>query len=224
MSQVNSENKRTRKPKETRRRMLEAARELFVQRGCGATTLQEIASRRASPYRRSTSRSATSARCSKSWPTCRSRATTSRSRRWIGRGSMRPSPPRPPTPSCGSMSTAREGFWREWLRSSRCCAPPPWPTPGIAELFDQDTDPRFTVHATAARSLASKPGIRHGVTAEHAADLLFGLLSPELYLLFVRDRGWCPRPVGELGLRHPELPALLEVRGSSASGSLCPSP
>ena len=64
--------------------------------------------------------------------------------------------------------------------------------PGIAELFDQDTDPRFTVHATAARSLATKPGIRHEVTAEHAADLLFGLLSPELYLLFVRDCGWSP--------------------------------
>jgi hypothetical protein len=64
--------------------------------------------------------------------------------------------------------------------------------PGIAELWDQDADPRFTVHAAAARSLTTKPGIHQGVTAEHAADLLFGLLSPELYLLFVRDRGWSP--------------------------------
>src|SRR3954454_21499481 len=45
MSQVNSENKKTRKPKETRRRMLEAARDLFVERGYGATALQEIADR-----------------------------------------------------------------------------------------------------------------------------------------------------------------------------------
>jgi hypothetical protein len=30
------------------------------------------------------------------------------------------------------------------------------------------------------------------LSAGHAADLLFGLLSPELYLIFVRDRGWTP--------------------------------
>jgi len=30
------------------------------------------------------------------------------------------------------------------------------------------------------------------VSAGRAADLLYGLLSPELYLLYVRDRGWTP--------------------------------
>lgn len=64
--------------------------------------------------------------------------------------------------------------------------------PGIAELWDEDADPRFTVHQAAAKSLVAKPGIRDGMTTEHAADLLFGLLSPELYLLLVRDRGWTP--------------------------------
>jgi len=28
------------------------------------------------------------------------------------------------------------------------------------------------------------------VSAEHAADVLYGVLSPELYSLYVRDRGW----------------------------------
>ena len=41
-------------------------------------------------------------------------------------------------------------------------------------------------HATNSR------GARAGLSAGHAADLLFGLLSPELYLIFVRDRGWTP--------------------------------
>jgi len=30
------------------------------------------------------------------------------------------------------------------------------------------------------------------VTAAYAADVIFGVLSPELYLVFVRDRGWSP--------------------------------
>src|SRR3954447_9720802 len=43
MTQVKSGDKRAQRAKETRRRMLEAARELFVQQGYGATALQEIA-------------------------------------------------------------------------------------------------------------------------------------------------------------------------------------
>jgi AcrR family transcriptional regulator len=62
--------------------------------------------------------------------------------------------------------------------------------PEVARLWPQDADPRYTVHLAAARALAGKPGARPGVSAEHAADLLYGLLSPELYRLYVRDRGW----------------------------------
>jgi hypothetical protein len=52
--------------------------------------------------------------------------------------------------------------------------------------------PRFLGHLTAAQALVTKPGARDGVTAERAADLLYGLLSPALYLIFVRDRAWSP--------------------------------
>jgi len=62
--------------------------------------------------------------------------------------------------------------------------------PTIVELWQFDTDSRFTVQATAAKALMAEPGAREDVTVEQAADLLFCLLSPELYLLFVRDRGW----------------------------------
>jgi AcrR family transcriptional regulator len=53
-------------------------------------------------------------------------------------------------------------------------------------------NPRYAVQAEAAKTLVAKPGSRAGLTAEQAADVLYGLLSPELYLLFVRDRHWSP--------------------------------
>jgi AcrR family transcriptional regulator len=64
--------------------------------------------------------------------------------------------------------------------------------PSLAGMWQQDTDPRLEVHTAAARSLMTKPGAKPHLPVEHAADLLFGVLSPELYLLFVRDRGWAP--------------------------------
>jgi AcrR family transcriptional regulator len=65
--------------------------------------------------------------------------------------------------------------------------------PAIGDLWpDQQEDPRLTVQTAAATSLMSKPGARQDVTVEHAADVLFGLLSPELYLLLVDEREWTP--------------------------------
>ncbi|MBE1534692.1 hypothetical protein [Actinomadura algeriensis] len=62
--------------------------------------------------------------------------------------------------------------------------------PEIAAQWPGGGDPRHTVHRAAAEALAGKPGFRAGVSVERAADVLFGLLSPQLYLLFVDDRGW----------------------------------
>jgi hypothetical protein len=62
--------------------------------------------------------------------------------------------------------------------------------PDVADLWSGNPDPRYTVYHTAARTLVAKPGIREGATTDHTADVLFALLSPELYLLLVNDRGW----------------------------------
>lgn len=62
----------------------------------------------------------------------------------------------------------------------------------VAQLWPQGNDPRLEVQAAAATALVGKPGARTDVTAGAAADLLYALLSTELYLLFVRDRGWTP--------------------------------
>ncbi|MFJ1766988.1 TetR/AcrR family transcriptional regulator [Amycolatopsis sp. NPDC088138] len=62
--------------------------------------------------------------------------------------------------------------------------------PGIAELWPRDQDPRYVVHAAAAESLVEKTGAAPDLPVGRVADVLFGVLSPELYLLFVRDCGW----------------------------------
>ncbi len=62
--------------------------------------------------------------------------------------------------------------------------------PEIRELWPDTTDPRYTVLSTAARALTEKPGARPGLSAEEAADIVYALLSPELFLVLTRDRAW----------------------------------
>ncbi|PZG21156.1 TetR/AcrR family transcriptional regulator [Micromonospora craterilacus] len=62
----------------------------------------------------------------------------------------------------------------------------------IAQLWPNGEQPRLQVHLAAAEALVTKPGARTDITAETAADILFALLSTALYLLFVRERGWTP--------------------------------
>jgi AcrR family transcriptional regulator len=64
--------------------------------------------------------------------------------------------------------------------------------PEIAAQWITGPDPRYTVQHAAAKALTSKPDARPDIDTTRAADLLYGLLSPELYLIFVRDRGWSP--------------------------------
>lgn len=61
--------------------------------------------------------------------------------------------------------------------------------PEVAALWPPE-DPRYVVHLSAAKALLDKPGVRKNVSAEQAADVLYGLLSPELYLVMTVDRGW----------------------------------
>ncbi|MGH3321510.1 MAG: hypothetical protein ACRDQA_09350 [Nocardioidaceae bacterium] len=73
--------------------------------------------------------------------------------------------------------------------------------PEVAALWRYDQDPPFVVRSAAAKALVAKPGAREEVSAEYAADLLYAVLSPELYLVFVRDRGWSPRAWEEWAYR-----------------------
>ncbi|GAB3383574.1 TetR/AcrR family transcriptional regulator [Amycolatopsis echigonensis] len=84
--------------------------------------------------------------------------------------------------------------------------------PEIPALWP-DRDPRYTVLHTTAKSLVTKPGARTGVSARHAADVLYGVLSPELYLVFTRERGWSPAK-WEKWARETLLQQLCEAAGS----------
>jgi AcrR family transcriptional regulator len=184
--------KRVRDAPRTRRRMLEAARELFVLNGYGATTLKEIADR------------ADVAVQTIYFTFGNKRVLLKELVDVAIAGDLEPvaTMDRPwfhevlAAPTAEAHLRLHVGGTREILERVapivemlRAAASA---DPAIAGQWDDDADPRFAVHLEAARSLVAKPGVRAGLTAEHAADLLFGLLSPELYQVFVRDRGWSP--------------------------------
>jgi AcrR family transcriptional regulator len=62
--------------------------------------------------------------------------------------------------------------------------------PEVADLWPGPLDPRLVVLTAAAEALLTKPGRRRGLDAGVAVDVLYALLSPELYLVFVDGRGW----------------------------------
>jgi len=64
--------------------------------------------------------------------------------------------------------------------------------PEVAALWPDPVDPRFVVLATAADALVTKPGARPGLDPAEVTDVLYGLLSPELYLVMTAQRGWSP--------------------------------
>ena len=59
-------------------------------------------------------------------------------------------------------------------------------------MWSDQTDPRYTVISTAAKSLTKKPGACPAIPADEAADIIYAVLSPELFLLLTRDRAWPP--------------------------------
>ncbi|RSN46490.1 MULTISPECIES: TetR/AcrR family transcriptional regulator [Actinomadura] len=183
---------RAERSRRTREKVIEAARELFVAQGYGATSLQEVADR--------------------AGVAVQTVYYVFSNKRTLFKGVV-------DTAVAGDAEPVAT-MDRAWFRDA-CAAPtadaqlrahvdgtrgilgriaPILPLigaaaatdPEIAAQWPKGPDPRFTVHRAAAEALAGKPGFRPGVSVATAADLLFGLLSPELYRLFVHDRGWSP--------------------------------
>ncbi|MFI0420708.1 TetR/AcrR family transcriptional regulator [Spongiactinospora sp. 9N601] len=192
MDIVKRPGKRAERSRRTREKVIGAARELFVAQGYGATSLQEVADR----------------------------AGVAVQTIYFVFGNKRTLFKDVVDTSIAGDTEPVATMDREWFRAA-CAAPtaagqlrahvrgvcevlgrvaPIMPLiasaaatdPEIAAQWPGGQDPRHTVHLAAAQALTGKPGARPEVTAAKAADLLFGLLSPELYLIFVRDRGWSP--------------------------------
>ncbi|MEV3987226.1 helix-turn-helix domain-containing protein [Nonomuraea sp. NPDC049758] len=190
MSDVKRPNKRAQKAKETRRRILDAASELFVRDGYGATNLQDVAEKAGVAVqtiyfvfgnKRALLKELVDvtiagddepvATMDRPWYAAALAAGTAQDllRAYVaGTGSVLERV----APIGKVLEAAAAG------------------DPEVAALWPDDVDPRYVVQQEAAKALVAKPGARAGVSAQEAADLLYGLLSPELYLLFVHVRGW----------------------------------
>ncbi|WP_026410853.1 TetR/AcrR family transcriptional regulator [Actinomadura oligospora] len=182
--------RRAERSRRTREKAVQAARELFVEQGYGATSLQQVADR----------------------------AGLAVQTLYFVFGNKRTLFKDVVDTSIAGDAEPVATLDREWFRAA-CAAPtaaeqlrahvrgtgeilarvaPITPMiaaaaatdPQIAAEWPDGPDPRFTVHQAAARALVGKPGAHPGVSADGAADVLFGLLSPELYLLLVQERGW----------------------------------
>ncbi|MFH8562402.1 TetR/AcrR family transcriptional regulator [Streptomyces sp. NPDC017988] len=177
---------------ETRRRIIGAAGELFVEKGYGATKLQEIADRagvavqtiyfvfRNKPSLLKELVDVAIAGDDEPVPTME--------RPWFTEVT---SAPTAEAALAALVAGARETLERvaaitEMVRAAVAT------NPEIRELWQDPTDPRYTVMSTAAKSLTAKPGARPAVSADEAADIVYGILSPELFLVLTRDRAWSP--------------------------------
>ncbi|MEV4552489.1 TetR/AcrR family transcriptional regulator [Nonomuraea wenchangensis] len=190
MSDVKRTSKRAQKAQETRRRMLAAALELFVQDGYGATNLQDVAARAGVAVQ------------TIYFVFGNKRALLKELVDVTIAGDDEPvaTMDRPWYVEALDAGTAQD-MLRAYVTGGTSVLERVAPIgkmldgavasdPEVAALWPHDVNPRHVVQQRAAKALVGKPGARPEMTVEEAADLLYGLLSPELYLLFVRERGW----------------------------------
>lgn len=64
--------------------------------------------------------------------------------------------------------------------------------PGAAELLREHDTGRYEMQEKLARSLARGKQLRPGLKTKAAADVIWTLASERTYLALVRDRGWTP--------------------------------
>jgi AcrR family transcriptional regulator len=62
----------------------------------------------------------------------------------------------------------------------------------MAAQWATNQDQRLIAHRRLAEVLADKGGLRPELSVEKAADIIFTLLSPEVFVLLINDRGWTP--------------------------------
>ena len=190
MTVVKRPNRRAEKAQETRRRIIEAARELFVADGYGATNLQDVADRAGvavqTIYFTFGNKRALLKELVDVTIAGDSEPVATMDRPWFTDAVA--------AATAGEMLAAYvPGSSAVLARVSpimRVLEAAVANDPEVAALWPQDEDLRYVVQRAAADALVTKPGARDGLKADEAADLLYGILSPELYLLFTRDRAW----------------------------------
>ncbi|TDD12449.1 TetR/AcrR family transcriptional regulator, partial [Kribbella turkmenica] len=190
MTPVKRINKRTEKAQETRRRIIQAATELFVEDGYGATNLQDVADKAGVAVQ------------TIYFVFGNKRALLKELVDVTIAGDSEPvaTMDRPWFTEAVAADTAEELLSRFVPGSSavlerispimRVLEAAVANDPEVSTLWPQDEDMRYVVQRAAAAALVTKPGARQGLTTQEAADILYAILSPELYLLLVRNRSW----------------------------------
>jgi AcrR family transcriptional regulator len=62
----------------------------------------------------------------------------------------------------------------------------------MAAQWATNQDQRRTAHRQLVDLLADKGGLRPDISVEKASDIVFTLLSPEVFVLLTNERGWTP--------------------------------
>ncbi|MFD9870951.1 TetR/AcrR family transcriptional regulator [Streptomyces niveus] len=184
--------KRAERSRRTREKIVRAARDLFLAQGYGATSLQEVADRAGvavqTVYFVFRNKRALFKDVVDTSIAGDAEPVATMDREWF-------------RSACAELTAA--GQLRAHVRGARdvlgrvapimpLIAAAAATDPEIAAQWPDGPDPRYTVQYAAAKALTSKPDARPDIDPARAADLLYGMLSPELYLIFVRDRGWSP--------------------------------
>lgn len=77
--------------------------------------------------------------------------------------------------------------------------------PELGALADQLTSQRATTARWIVDALAGKARLRRGWSNDAAADTVWVLMDPAVYVRLVRDRGWTPRAYRDWWARSIEL-------------------
>jgi AcrR family transcriptional regulator len=184
--------RRTEQARATRRRIIERARQLFLQHGYAATTLDQIAARAGVAVQ------------TVYFHFGNKRTVLKEVMEVLAVGDDAPVPllDRPWVQQVRDEPDARRALGI-WLRNSRLIFGRVAPMlyivrdaagadPEMAEQWRTNQHQRYLAHRALAEILAAKNALRPGLTAQNAADIIFTLLSPEVYLLLTAERGWSP--------------------------------
>jgi AcrR family transcriptional regulator len=185
-------NKRTEQARATRRRIVECARELFLEQGYATTALDQIAAR------------ANIAVQTIYFHFGNKRTVLKEVMDVLAVGDDAPVPllDRSWVQAVRDEPDARRALGT-WLENSREIYGRVAPMlsivrdaagadPEAAEQWQANQAQRYAAHRSLADILAAKGALCPGMTTGQAADIIFTLASPEVYLLLTAERGWRP--------------------------------
>jgi AcrR family transcriptional regulator len=184
--------RRAEQARATRRRIIDAARELFLQHGYAATTLDQIAAQADVSVQTVYFHFGNKRTILKEIVDVLS----------VGDDEPIPMLDRPWVRQVLEEPDGRRAL-ATWLENSRAIFVRIAPImkivrdaagadPEMAEQWDINQRQRFIAHHTLTEQLADKQALRVGLSVDEAADIIFTLVSPEVYQLVTAERGWTP--------------------------------